>query len=123
MKTIKQLDEKLSKRYISLDPKGYFIIYIDRNQNLICAKYFTNIINDKGLAVDPENGEVISVRNKVTRSANQIFTARSAKELCIKIIENNDNCLITMLDHAAYLGREFMKAEIALTQEIEYIQD
>ncbi|KFF41314.1 MAG: dihydropteroate synthase-like enzyme [Candidatus Atelocyanobacterium thalassa isolate SIO64986] len=123
MKTIKQLDEKLSKRYISLDPKGYFIIYIDRNQNLICAKYFTNIINDKGLAVDPENGEVISVRNKVTRSANQIFTGRSAKELCIKIIENNDNCLITMLDHAAYLGREFMKAEIALMQEIEYIQD
>ncbi|MFY0609777.1 MAG: DUF4346 domain-containing protein [Candidatus Atelocyanobacterium thalassa] len=123
MKTIKQLDEKLSKRYISLDPKGYFIIYIDRNQNLICAKYFTNIINDKGLAVDPENGEVISVRNKVTRSANQIFTGRSAKELCIKIIENNDNCLITMLDHAAYLGREFMKAEIALIQEIEYIQD
>lgn len=123
MKTIKQLDEKLSKRYISLDPKGYFIIYIDHNQNLICAKYFTNIINDKGLAVDPENGEVISVRNKVTRSANQIFTGRSAKELCIKIIENNDNCLITMLDHAAYLGREFMKAEIALIQEIEYIQD
>ena len=90
MKTVEQLDKKLSKRYINLDPGGYFIIYIDSSQDLICAKYFTNIINDKGLAVDPESREVISVKNKVTRNADQIFTARSAKELCIKIIENNN---------------------------------
>ena len=123
METVKQLDKKLSKRYIKLDPGGYFIIYIDRSQNLICAKYFTNKINNKGLAIDPESGEVISVRNKIVRNATQIFTARSAKELCIKIIENNDNCPITMLNHAAYLGREFMKAEIAMIQGTDYIQD
>ena len=122
METVEQLDKKLSKRYINLDPGGYFIIYIDSSQDMICAKYFTNIINDKGLAVDPESREVISVKNKVTRNADQIFTARSAKELCIKIIENN-NCPITRLDHAAYLGREFTKAELALTQGRKYIQD
>ena len=48
--TIKQLDDQLSKRPIDLDPGGYFIIYIDRENNLICAKHFTNIINEKGLA-------------------------------------------------------------------------
>ena len=45
--TIKKLDDKLSKRHIDLDPGGYFIIYIDRENSLICTKYFTNIINEK----------------------------------------------------------------------------
>ncbi|MEL6940925.1 MAG: DUF4346 domain-containing protein, partial [Cyanobacteria bacterium J06598_1] len=32
-------------------------------------------------------------------------------------------CPITYLDHAAYLGREFVRAEIALVNGAEYIQD
>ncbi|MEM8778232.1 MAG: DUF4346 domain-containing protein [Cyanobacteria bacterium P01_G01_bin.49] len=120
---IKIIDDKLSKRQIALDPGGYFIIYLDRENGLICAKHFTNVINDKGLAVDPETGEVIAARGKVNRSAERLFTGRSAKELCIEVIEENSDCPITMLDHAAYLGREFMKAEVALVQGIEYIQD
>ncbi len=122
-KTIQQLDDQLSKRPIALDPGGYFIIYIDRENSLICAKHFTNIINEKGLAVDPETGEVIAARGKSNRTAETLFTGRSAKELCVKVIEDNQHCPITMLDHAAYLGREFMRAEIALIQGTEYIQD
>lgn len=122
-KNIKVLDDKLSKRHIDLDPGGYFIIYLDRENNLICAKHFTNVINDKGLAVDPETGQVIAARGKVNRTAERLFTGRSAKELCVKIIEENPDCPITMLDHAAYLGREFMRAEMALIQGTEYIQD
>ncbi len=121
--TIKKLDDQLSKRPIALDPGGYFIIYIDPENNLICAKHFTNIINEKGLAVDPETGEVIAARGKSHRTAETLFTARSAKELCVKVIEENPDCTLTMLDHAAYLGREFMRAEIALIQGTEYIQD
>ncbi len=121
--TIKKLDDQLSKRPIALDPGGYFIIYIDPENNLICAKHFTNIINEKGLAVDPETGEVIAARGKSNRTAETLFTARSAKELCVKVIEENPDCTLTMLDHAAYLGREFMRAEIALIQGTEYIQD
>ncbi|MFN7854523.1 MAG: DUF4346 domain-containing protein, partial [Dolichospermum sp.] len=52
------IDHKLSQRYIDLDPKGYFIIYIDQNERLIYAKHFTNVINERGLAVDPETGQV-----------------------------------------------------------------
>ena len=122
-KNIKKLDNKLSKRPIALDPGGYFIIYIDRENSLICTKYFTNIINEKGLAVDPETGEVIAARGQKSRTEETLFTGRSARELCVKVIEENPNCAITMLDHAAYLGREFMRAEIALIQGTEYIQD
>ncbi len=121
--TIKKLDDQLSKRPIALDPGGYFVIYLDRENSLICAKHFTNVINEKGLAVDPETGEVIAARGKVNRTEETLFTGRSAKELCVKVIEENSNCPITMLDHAAYLGREFMRAEFALIQGTEYIQD
>ena len=62
------LDDKLSQRYIDLDPGGYFIIYLDREAGLICAKHFTNIINERGLAVDPETGKPIPVRGKVERT-------------------------------------------------------
>jgi len=39
------IDDKLSKRHIDLD-RGYFIIYLDRD-GLICAKHFTNVINER----------------------------------------------------------------------------
>jgi dihydropteroate synthase len=117
------LDNELSKRHIDLDPSGYFIIYLDREAGLICAKHFTNIINEKGLAVDPATGKVIPAKGKVERTAETIFTGRTAKELCVKIIEETQPCPLTMLDHAAYLGREFVRAEYALLNGVEYIQD
>ena len=117
------IDDKLSQRYINLDPGGYFLIYLDLEAGLICAKHFTNVIDEKGLAVDPDTGKPIPVRGKVERTANAIFTGRTAKELCIKIFEEADPCLVTMLDHAAYLGREFMRAQMALLNGEKYVQD
>ena len=117
------IDNKLSHRHIDLDPNGYFIIYIDQNERLIYAKHFTNVINERGLAVDPETGQVIPVRGKVERTHTTVFSGRTAKELCIKIFEENLNCPVTFLDHAAYLGREFVRAEMALVLGKEYIQD
>ena len=43
------LDNELSKRHIDLDPGGYFIIYLEREAGMICAKHYTNTINEKGL--------------------------------------------------------------------------
>jgi dihydropteroate synthase len=120
---IKKIDDQLSKRPIKLDPNGYFIIYLDREAQLIYAKHYTNIINEKGLAVDPDTGKVIAARGKVSRTAESIFSARTAKELCVKVIEEPNPSLITMFDHAAYLGREFTRAEYALVTGEEYIQD
>ncbi|MBP0020643.1 MAG: DUF4346 domain-containing protein [Cyanobacteria bacterium SBLK] len=117
------IDDKLSQRFIELDPDGYFIIYLDREQNLICAKHYTNEINEKGLAVDPETGEPIPVRGKVERTPTAIFTGRTAKEIGMKITEQTQPCPLSYLDHALYLGREFVRAEIALIEGEEYIQD
>ncbi len=120
---LQNIDEQLSKRSLALDPSGYFIIYVDRQQNLICAKHYSNIINEQGLAVDPETGKPIPARGKVDRQAVQLFTGRTAKELCVEIFENTQPCPVTLFDHAAYLGREAQRAELALLQQKEYIQD
>jgi dihydropteroate synthase len=117
------VDRELSNRHIDLDPHGYFIIYLDREAGLICAKHYTNVIDDRGLAVDPETGKVIPAKGKVTRSKTTLFTGRTAKELCVNLLEKTQPCLVGMLDHAAYLGREFTLAEIALRTGTEYIQD
>jgi dihydropteroate synthase len=117
------IDDKLSQRYIDLDPQGYFLIYLDRDAGLICAKHFTNTINERGLAVDPETGKVIPVRGKVQRTHSAIFTGRTAKELCVEMFEKTQPSLVTRLDHAAYLGREFVRAESALITGKDYIQD
>lgn len=122
-KKVQKIDDELSKRSLALDPSGYFIIYVDRQQNLICAKHYSNFINEKGLAVDPETGKPIPARGKVDRQAVQLFTGRTAKELCVEIFEKTQPCPVTLFDHAAYLGREAQRAELALLQQQEYIQD
>lgn len=120
---LKAIDDKLSQRHIDLDPNGYFIIYLDREAGLICAKHYTNVIDDRGLAVDPETGKVIPARSKVERTQTTTFTGKTAKQLCVKILEETDPVPVTMLDHAAYLGREFIRAEMALVTGEEYVQD
>lgn len=117
------LDNKLSNRFIELDPDGYFIIYLDREAGLICAAHYSNTINDKGLACDPETGEPLPCTGELKRTPTETFTGRTAKELCIKIFEETKPCPIRFLDHAAYLGREFVRAEIALNTGEEYVQD
>ena len=123
LENITAIDEKLSQRQLDLDEGGYFIIYLDRESSLICAKHFTNVIDDRGLAVDPETGKVIPARGKVERTHTTVFSGRTAKELCVKIFEETQPYPVTRLDHAAYLGREFVRAELALINGQEYVQD
>ncbi len=117
------IDDQLSQRHIDLDPSGYFIIYLDREAKLIYAKHFTNVIDERGLAVDPETGKVIPAKGKVQRTHTTVFSGRTAKELSVKIFEETQPCPVSFLDHAAYLGREFVRAEVALVTGQEYIQD
>ncbi len=119
---LKAIDDQLSRRHIDLDPAGYFIIYLDREADLICAKHYTNNIDENGLATDPDTGKPIPAKGKVERTPTETYTGRTAKELCVKIWEVSP-AIISMFDHAAYLGREFMRAEIALVTGNEYIQD
>lgn len=117
------INNKLSQRFIALDPSGYFIIYVDASTSLIHVKHFTNAINDQGLAVDPETGEPFPCGVKMERQPTATFVAKTAKELCIEIFETLETPIVTKLDHAAYLGREFMRAEMALAMGQGYVQD
>jgi 8-oxo-dGTP pyrophosphatase MutT (NUDIX family) len=118
-----RIDDDYSNRSIELDPAGYFIIYIDRDRGLICAEHFSNAINDAGLATDPDTGEVLACTGSLKRSPQALFTGRTAKELGIAITEQAQPCPLSCLDHALYLGREFVRAEIALLTGADYIQD
>ncbi|MFM7371685.1 MAG: DUF4346 domain-containing protein, partial [Sphaerospermopsis kisseleviana] len=65
----------------------------------------------------------IPARGKVERTHTTVFSGRTAKELCVKIFEETQPCPVTFFDHAAYLGREFVRAEVALVTGQEYVQD
>jgi dihydropteroate synthase-like protein len=81
------------------DPKGCFKIVIDRANEDIVALHFSTSKRDKPTV---------------------IIKGKTAENVYAKIVEMN---LITRLDHAAYLGSELAKAEIALKTGKEYIQD
>jgi Domain of unknown function (DUF4346) len=117
------LDTRLSNREIDLDAKGYFLIYLDRPSGLICADLYSNSINDAGIACDPETGEPLPCAGKLDRQPIATFRGRTAKELCVALFETPQENVIDRLDHAAYLGREAMRAELALYSNEEYIQD
>ncbi|MCX5964674.1 MAG: DUF4346 domain-containing protein [Cyanobacteria bacterium] len=118
-----RIDTKLSNRFIELDKKGYFLIYLDRDQGLICADLYSNTIDDQGIACDPETGEPLPCVGKVIRRSVLQFQGRTAKALCVEIFEKPENDVISRLEHAAYLGREFVRAEICLYSGDEYVQD
>jgi dihydropteroate synthase-like protein len=83
----------------ALDPKGVFRITIDRDAGTIVALHFAAAEADK-----PSN----------------IIKGKTAEAVYAKIVEAG---LVTRLDHAAYLGSELAKAEVALKTGKEYIQD
>ena len=76
-----------------------FKIAIDRVERVLVAVYYDSIQMDKSINV---------VKGKTSES------------VCAKILEMG---LVSTLDHAAYLGSELAKAEVALRTGKEYIQD
>ncbi|MGB3491366.1 MAG: DUF4346 domain-containing protein [Elainellaceae cyanobacterium] len=121
--TMTALDHELSNRDIELDPAGYFLIYLDSDRHLICAAHYSNNINDQGEAIDPETGEPIPCDRPSQRQPTKIYTGRTAKEIGIAITETANPCPLTRFEHALYLGREFVRAEIALLTDQPYLQD
>tara|TARA_B100000886_G_scaffold141566_1_gene95951 strand:+ start:176 stop:562 length:387 start_codon:yes stop_codon:yes gene_type:complete len=117
-----KIDNNLSKRYINLDPNGYFIIKVDLEEKKIILEHFLNNINKDGYALDPETNEQIKCDSQSKRVRNEVFEGISAKQLGILITEER-NDLITRNDHALYLGRELQKAEECLYKKLPYIQD
>ena len=87
-----------------MDPKGYVLIKIDRDNKLIRVGYCTF----------SKLGE-----NPIHDMKAEI-TGRTAIEIVNTLIENK---YISSLQHAADLGIELHKAELALKYNYNYIQD
>jgi len=122
-RSIKLLDDKLSKRQIKLDPQGYFLIKIEHITNELILEHYLNNIDNKGRAIDPESGEPIGCKTKRPNQPSNIYRGKSAKEVGIKISEGLGPFPISRLDHAIYIGRELQRAEQCLRNGEEYIQD
>ncbi|MCJ7613733.1 dihydropteroate synthase-like protein [Candidatus Bathyarchaeota archaeon] len=83
------------------------------------------VLDEKGLfkiAVDHNNGTIVALHltDSQQRKPTVVVKGETAENVYSKIEEMG---LITRLDHAAYLGRELAKAEIALVTGKEYVQD
>ena len=89
-----------SKKEWKLDPKGFFTIKEFPKENLIKVRYYKI-----------KNGKY---------ELQCLFEGENAEELYNTICKKN---LISFLEHAAYLGAELQKAELALKFKLKYDQD
>ncbi len=121
--SINLLDDKLSKRQIELDPKGYFLIKVEPLTNELIIEHYLNNIDTQGRAIDPESGELIGCKTKSSKQPSNIYRGKSAKEVGIQISEGHGPFPISRLDHAIYIGRELQRAEQCLRNGQQYIQD
>jgi hypothetical protein len=119
----RSLDEALSQRFIALDPAGYFLIKVDPAAGELIVEHYVNVIDERGLATDPDTGEVLSCRGGDPRAPQTTYRGRTAKELGIALTEGEGPHPLGRLDHALYLGRELQKAEQCLELGLPYIQD
>ena len=105
----KKIEKKITAKYHRIkdwvmDPKGYFLIGIDRKNNLLRVGYckFTKLGNN------PVNDMVAEIAGK------------TAIEIVNTLIKEN---YISSLQHAGDMGIELCKAELALKNNLNYVQD
>ena len=108
-KISKKVEKKITAKYDRIkdwvmDPKGYFLIKIDREKKLLRVGYckFTK------LGASPINDMVAEVIGK------------TAIEIVNTLIREK---YISSLQHAADMGIELHKAELALRYKLNYTQD
>ncbi len=117
-------DARLSQRFISLDPSGYFLIKVDAGAGELVVEHYGNTIDEKGLARDSDTGEVLSCKGgNGPRQPTRIYRGNSAKHVGIQLTEGDGPHTVSRLDHALYLGRELQKAEQCLRSGKTYVQD
>ena len=105
----KKIKKKITAKYHKIkdwrmDPKGYFLIAVDKNKKIIRVGYciFTRLGNS------PINDMVAEI------------TGKTAIEIVNTLIREK---FISTLQHAADMGIELHKAEMSLKYGFEYVQD
>lgn len=100
---IPKIQSTPTKRIV-FDTKGFFVVYLKDGE--IVAEHYLNV--SKGSPVGVDTGKL-----------NVIITGTDSLTIGQTIVREG---LISRTDHAIYLGRELMKAEIALKHGLKYEQ-
>ena len=87
-----------------MDPKGYFLIAIDKKKKILNVGYC--VFKKKG--------------NKPLNEMISVVSGKTAIEIVNTLIKYK---YISSLQHAADMGIELCKAEIALQYKLNYVQD
>ena len=105
----KKIEKRITAKYHKIkdwvmDPKGYFLIDIDRKNNLLRVGYCKFTKSSNG----PVNDMVAEIVGK------------TAIEIVNTLIKEN---YISSLQHSGDMGIELCKAELALKNNLDYVQD
>ena len=107
------INKKKNKRIVAkyhkikdwvMDPKGYFLIMIDRKKKLLRVGYC----------------KFSKLGNKPINDMVSIVSGKTAIEIVNTLIKNE---YISSLQHAGDMGIELCKAELALKYKLDYVQD
>jgi tetrahydromethanopterin S-methyltransferase subunit A len=97
-------DKKMVK-----DPAGFFVVFLDKERKEIVVEFY------EGVKKDEKKGKKIG-----TGKLCIVVCGTDAEALCHTIAREE---LVSRFEHAAYLGRELQKAELALEYGLDYEQD
>ena len=105
----KKIKKRITAKYHkikdwAMDPKGYFLIAIDKEKKLLRVGYCT----------------FRKLGNKRVNDMVSIISGKTAIEVVNTLIRNE---YISSCQHAADMGIELCKAELALRYKLNYIQD
>ena len=105
----KKIEKRITAKYHKIkdwvmDPRGYFLIEIDREKKLLRVGYC----------------KFIKLGDKPINDMVSIVSGRTAIEIVNTLIRNK---YISTLQHAADMGIELSKAELALKYKLNYVQD
>ena len=105
----KKIKKRITAKYHKIkdwimDPKGYFLIMIDKEKKLLRVGYC----------------KFRKLGNKSVNDMVSIVSGKTAIEIVNTLIRNK---YISSLQHAADMGIELCKAELALKYKLDYIQD
>ena len=105
----KKIKKKITAKYHKikdwvLDPKGYFLIKIDKKKKLIKVGYC----------------KLTKLDNSTSHDMVSIISGKTAIEIVNTLIKNK---YISSLQHSADMGIELCKAELALKYNLNYVQD
>jgi len=105
----KKIKKRITAKYHKIkdwvmDPKGYFIIAVDKEDHLLRVGFCT----------------ITKFENKKTNDLVAEVVGTTAIEIINTLIREN---YISSLQHAGDMGIELCKAELALKYNLDYIQD